>query len=172
MNRFFLAGVGLIVIAVPEGLPLAVTMSLAYSMRKMMKDNCLVRRLEACETMGGATQICSDKTGTLTENRMTVHRIVVAGQVVDFSSRSSASESDARDLPALHDAFRSVLAEAISVNSTATLERNNDDTKQQEVIGSKTEGALLLLLARYNIDYAVRYAVFGQQSPFTHRRGG
>ena len=67
MNRFFLAGVSLIVIAVPEGLPLAVTMSLAYSMRKMMKDHCLVRRLEACETMGGATQICSDKTGTLTE---------------------------------------------------------------------------------------------------------
>lgn len=69
VNHFFLSGISLIVIAVPEGLPLAVTMSLAYSMRRMMKDNCLVRRLEACETMGGATQICSDKTGTLTEVR-------------------------------------------------------------------------------------------------------
>jgi Ca2+-transporting ATPase len=70
--RFFIFAVTIIVVAVPEGLPLAVTISLAYSMRKMMKDNNFVRVLAACETMGGATTICSDKTGTLTENRMTV----------------------------------------------------------------------------------------------------
>ena len=70
--RFFIFAVTIIVVAVPEGLPLAVTISLAYSMRKMMKDNNFVRVLAACETMGGATAICSDKTGTLTENRMTV----------------------------------------------------------------------------------------------------
>ena len=70
--RFFIFAITIIVVAVPEGLPLAVTISLAYSMRKMMKDNNFVRVLAACETMGGATAICSDKTGTLTENRMTV----------------------------------------------------------------------------------------------------
>lgn len=70
--QFFLFAVTIVVVAVPEGLPLAVTISLAYSMKKMMKDNNFVRVLAACETMGGATAICSDKTGTLTENRMTV----------------------------------------------------------------------------------------------------
>ena len=67
--KFFIFAVTIVVVAVPEGLPLAVTISLAYSMKKMMKDNNFVRVLAACETMGGATAICSDKTGTLTENR-------------------------------------------------------------------------------------------------------
>lgn len=70
--KFFIIGVTVLVVAVPEGLPLAVTLSLAYSVKKMMKDNNLVRHLDACETMGNATAICSDKTGTLTTNRMTV----------------------------------------------------------------------------------------------------
>ncbi|MEQ2250039.1 Plasma membrane calcium-transporting ATPase 3 [Ilyodon furcidens] len=70
--KFFIIGVTVLVVAVPEGLPLAVTISLAYSVKKMMKDNNLVRHLDACETMGNATAICSDKTGTLTTNRMTV----------------------------------------------------------------------------------------------------
>ncbi|XP_033989439.1 plasma membrane calcium-transporting ATPase 1a isoform X1 [Trematomus bernacchii] len=70
--KFFIIGVTVLVVAVPEGLPLAVTISLAYSVKKMMKDNNLVRHLDACETMGNATAICSDKTGTLTMNRMTV----------------------------------------------------------------------------------------------------
>ncbi len=69
---FLILGITIIVVAVPEGLPLAVTISLAYSMRRMMADQNLVRKLQACETMGGATNICSDKTGTLTENRMSV----------------------------------------------------------------------------------------------------
>ncbi len=67
--KFFIFAVTIVVVAVPEGLPLAVTISLAYSMKKMMKHNNFVRVLAACETMGGATAICSDKTGTLTENR-------------------------------------------------------------------------------------------------------
>ncbi|MBV94969.1 Plasma membrane calcium-transporting ATPase 4, partial [Eschrichtius robustus] len=70
--KFFIIGITVLVVAVPEGLPLAVTISLAYSVKKMMKDNNLVRHLDACETMGNATAICSDKTGTLTMNRMTV----------------------------------------------------------------------------------------------------
>lgn len=70
--KYLIIGVTVLVVAVPEGLPLAVTLSLAYSVKKMMKDNNLVRHLDACETMGNATTICSDKTGTLTTNRMTV----------------------------------------------------------------------------------------------------
>jgi Ca2+-transporting ATPase len=70
--QFFMYAITIVVVSIPEGLPLAVTIALAYSMKKMMKDNNFVRVLAACETMGGATAICSDKTGTLTENRMTV----------------------------------------------------------------------------------------------------
>ncbi|KAA0708024.1 Plasma membrane calcium-transporting ATPase 2 [Triplophysa tibetana] len=76
--KFFIIGVTVLVVAVPEGLPLAVTISLAYSVKKMMKDNNLVRHLDACETMGNATAICSDKTGTLTTNRMTAVQLYVA----------------------------------------------------------------------------------------------
>ena len=73
-----MVAVTIVAVAVPEGLPLAVTISLAYSMKQMMKDNNLVRHLDACETMGGATNICSDKTGTLTENRMTIVKVLRA----------------------------------------------------------------------------------------------
>ena len=71
INAFIIA-VTIVVVAIPEGLPLAVTIALAYSTKKMYQDQCLIRVLAACETMGNATNICSDKTGTLTENRMTV----------------------------------------------------------------------------------------------------
>src|SRR5689334_20605875 len=77
--KFVIIGVTVLVVAVPEGLPLAVTLALAYSVKKMMKDNNLVRHLDACETMGNATAICSDKTGTLTTNRMTVVQSYVCG---------------------------------------------------------------------------------------------
>lgn len=70
--RYFVLGITVLVVAIPEGLPLAVTISLAYSVGKMQIDNNLVKRLHACETMGGANMICSDKTGTLTENKMSV----------------------------------------------------------------------------------------------------
>ena len=80
----FITSVTIIVVAIPEGLPLAVTISLAYSTRKMLKDNNLIRVLAACETMGNATDICSDKTGTLTENRMTVVKAWFGGDLVDF----------------------------------------------------------------------------------------
>ena len=72
MLGFFITGITILVVAIPEGLPLAVTISLAYSVNKMQKENNLVKRFHACETMGGANMICSDKTGTLTTNIMTV----------------------------------------------------------------------------------------------------
>ncbi|KAM0847840.1 hypothetical protein ACQ4PT_054756 [Festuca glaucescens] len=76
--RIFTIAVTIVVVAVPEGLPLAVTLTLAYSMRKMMRDKALVRRLSSCETMGSATTICSDKTGTLTLNKMTVVEVYLS----------------------------------------------------------------------------------------------
>ncbi|CAF5160212.1 unnamed protein product, partial [Rotaria magnacalcarata] len=76
--RYLITGITVLVVAVPEGLPLAVTISLAYAVKKMMLDNNLVRHLDACETMGNATAICSDKTGTLTTNRMTVVQVYVS----------------------------------------------------------------------------------------------
>ena len=78
---YFIIGVAIIVVAVPEGLPLAVMISLAYSIGKMLKDNNYVKRLAACEIMGGADNICSDKTGTLTLNQMTVTRVYVGKDV-------------------------------------------------------------------------------------------
>jgi magnesium-transporting ATPase (P-type) len=78
--NFLIIGVTVLVVAVPEGLPLAVTLSLAYSVKKMMHDNNLVRHLDACETMGNATSICSDKTGTLTTNRMAVVQSFINGK--------------------------------------------------------------------------------------------
>jgi P-type Ca2+ transporter type 2B len=80
--KYLIIGVTVLVVAVPEGLPLAVTLSLAYSVKKMMKDNNLVRHLDACETMGSATTICSDKTGTLTTNRMTAVQSFINGKLL------------------------------------------------------------------------------------------
>lgn len=97
-------------VAVPEGLPLAVTIALAYSVKKMMKDNNLVRHLDACETMGNATTICSDKTGTLTTNRMTVVRAFVCGTMHEECPPFSK-------LPA---SMAELLVQAISVNTAFT----------------------------------------------------
>uniref|UniRef100_A0A2I3HWK5 Calcium-transporting ATPase n=1 Tax=Nomascus leucogenys TaxID=61853 RepID=A0A2I3HWK5_NOMLE len=108
--KFFIIGVTVLVVAVPEGLPLAVTISLAYSVKKMMKDNNLVRHLDACETMGNATAICSDKTGTLTTNRMTV-------------VQSYLGDTHYKEIPApsaLTPKILDLLVHAISINSAYT----------------------------------------------------
>lgn len=135
--------VTLIVVAVPEGLPMAVTLSLAYSMRKMLATNNLVRRMHACETMGAATVICTDKTGTLTQNEMRV---------------SDAWISDSVD--------RNLLYQSIAINSTASIEENNGKV---EVIGNPTEGALLLWLKQKEIDYVTlrSMAEVTQELPFS-----
>ncbi len=121
--------VTLIVVAVPEGLPMAVTLSLAYSMRRMLRTNNLVRKMHACETMGATTVICTDKTGTLTQNQMKVDDIkVYATNVSD-----------------------NVINEGFAVNSTASIDFSI--VTKPQVLGNPTEGALLLWLSSKGIDY-------------------
>ncbi|XP_026305754.1 plasma membrane calcium-transporting ATPase 3-like, partial [Piliocolobus tephrosceles] len=133
--KFFIIGVTVLVVAVPEGLPLAVTISLAYSVKKMMKDNNLVRHLDACETMGNATAICSDKTGTLTTNRMTV-------------VQSYLGDTHYKEIPApsaLTPKILDLLVHAISINSAYTtkiLPPEKEGALPRQV-GNKTECALL-----------------------------
>jgi len=130
--KYFITSITIVVVAVPEGLPLAVTIALAFSMMKMLTDQNLVRHLDSCETMGGATTICSDKTGTLTKNVMTVMRGWVGGQ-------SYASVPDVIKGLAKEDA--KLLGQSIAVNSTAY--EGKTDKGTTEFIGSKTECALL-----------------------------
>lgn len=138
-----IVAITLIVVAVPEGLPLAVTLALAFATTRMLKENNLVRVLRACETMGNATTICSDKTGTLTQNRMTV----VAGTVgKDAKFEASALEDDkALSIPKAVQRFsnsiKGLLLQSIVVNSTAF---EGEDQGVQTFIGSKTETALLM----------------------------
>ncbi|KAG2184768.1 hypothetical protein INT43_000681 [Umbelopsis isabellina] len=143
MNIIIVA-VTIVVVAVPEGLPLAVTLALAYATQRMLKDNNLVRVLAACETMGNATTICSDKTGTLTQNVMTV----VAGTLGSsfrFQKESPASRKDLVDITKVREtapeSVRLLINQAVAVNSTA-FESTGDDG-QVTILGNKTETALL-----------------------------
>ncbi|XP_013381332.1 plasma membrane calcium-transporting ATPase 2 [Lingula anatina] len=132
--KYFILGVTVLVVAVPEGLPLAVTLALAYSVRKMMHDNNLVRHLDACETMGNATAICSDKTGTLTTNRMTVVQSYIGEQ-------HYKSTPDFKSLPAQTG---QLLIRCVSINSgysTRVIKSPTEDLPKQ--LGNKTECALL-----------------------------
>uniref|UniRef100_H2Z407 Calcium-transporting ATPase n=1 Tax=Ciona savignyi TaxID=51511 RepID=H2Z407_CIOSA len=144
--KFFIIGVTVLVVAVPEGLPLAVTISLAFSVMKMMEDNNLVRHLDACETMGNATAICSDKTGTLTTNRMTVVECYLAGK---HYSNGLPKHSD---LPAN---VLQPLVTGISVNSAYTSKVLPADKEggQPMQIGNKTECALLGFVSDVGRDY-------------------
>ncbi len=142
--KAFIMGVTIVVVAVPEGLPLAVTLSLAYSTQKMMKDNNLIRVLAACETMGNATNICSDKTGTLTQNRMTV----VAGWAGGQYHQMIENLNNLSKLQSL------AISEGISVNSTANLMTSPDGSDEPLVVGNKTEGALLNYIRKaFKADY-------------------
>lgn len=132
--KAFIMAVTIVVVAVPEGLPLAVTLSLAFSTQKMMEDKNLIRVLAACETMGNATNICSDKTGTLTQNKMTVVEAWIGGDY--FDTAPTADDVD--------DVVIDLLADGISVNTTAVLV--SGEGGKDEVVGNKTEGALLMLL--------------------------
>ncbi|KAG1331943.1 Calcium-transporting ATPase 5, plasma membrane-type [Cocos nucifera] len=129
--KILTVAVTIVVVAVPEGLPLAVTLTLAYSMRKMMADKALVRRLSACETMGSATTICSDKTGTLTLNQMTVVEAYVGGMKLD-------NPNDVKELCNVSP----LLIEGIAQNTTGDV-FEPEDGGALEVTGSPTEKAIL-----------------------------
>lgn len=134
--QYFMVAVTLIVVSVPEGLPMSVTLSLALSMRKMLKTNNLVRKMHACETMGATTVICTDKTGTLTQNQMQVHQTnfyALAGQ--------NLGEDEASTL----------IREGISINSTAYLDYTNPE--KIKPLGNPTEAALLLWLHSQHVNY-------------------
>ena len=122
--------VTLIVVSVPEGLPMSVNLSLALSMRRMLNSNNLVRKMHACETMGATNIICTDKTGTLTQNQMSVH------QVHFFGSENAISKT---------------VAEGIACNTTAFIDDTNPD--HIKTLGNPTEGALILWLRNNGIDY-------------------
>lgn len=136
--KYFMMAVTLIVVAVPEGLPMSVTLSLALNMRRMLSTNNLVRKMHACETMGAITVVCTDKTGTLTQNLMQVHETKFYGL------------KDEKQLG--NDELSNLVKEGISTNSTAFLEEAAEGGKPKGV-GNPTEVALLLWLNAQNIDY-------------------
>jgi Ca2+-transporting ATPase len=139
--NIFIIALTVVVIAVPEGLPLAVTLSLAFATTRMLQDNNLVRALRACETMGNATTICSDKTGTLTQNRMTV----VTATIGKVSSTSPVAQEEVVPFPiaeyiqSFSPDVKSILKQSIAVNTTAF------EADDAAFIGSRTESALLNL---------------------------
>ncbi|MCC8172423.1 MAG: calcium-translocating P-type ATPase, PMCA-type [Parabacteroides sp.] len=133
----FMAAVTLIVVAIPEGLPMSVTLSLAMSMRKMLKSNNLVRKMHACETMGAATVICTDKTGTLTKNQMSVYQTQFYGLKNQALADNELSE---------------LIEEGIAANTTAFLDLSEGEGKIK-TLGNPTEAALLLWLHQAGRDY-------------------
>lgn len=149
--RIFIVAVTIVVVAVPEGLPLAVTLALAFATTRMLKDNNLVRYLKACETMGNATTICSDKTGTLTENKMTTVAATL-GTTSRFGKYSGVSSDDQSEITpsdfvsTLSSPVKDILLQSIVYNSTA-FEGETDGVKTY--IGSKTETALLTFARDY-----------------------
>ena len=148
---YFMIAITIIVVAVPEGLAMSVTLSLAYSMRKMTASNNLVRRMDACETIGAATVICSDKTGTLTMNEMRV----VEGR---FAGTNATCLPD-------DPALKSLICEAISANTTAHLSR--DPGEPVKPVGNPTEGALLLWLDANGEEYIVARKGFAVRTQWT-----
>jgi len=145
----FILAVTIVVVAIPEGLPLAVTISLAYSTKKMYQDMCFIRVLAACETMGNATNICSDKTGTLTENRMTV--------VEGYFGDKKYNQDDFKGLGnALNSVVKNNLVEQICMNRTAYLvfkDAEGKDLPSPQCIGNKTEGALIDMCRAWGYEY-------------------
>ncbi|KAM0959339.1 hypothetical protein ACFX2I_024465 [Malus domestica] len=142
--KIFTIAVTIVVVAVPEGLPLAVTLTLAYSMKKMMADKALVRRLSACETMGSATTICSDKTGTLTLNQMTVVEAYVGRKKINPPDDSSQ----------LHPLVSTLLSEGVAQNTTGNVFEPTQGG-EVEISGSPTEKAILSWAFKLGMKFGV-----------------
>ncbi|KAK0402875.1 hypothetical protein QR680_016589 [Steinernema hermaphroditum] len=151
--NFLIIGVTVLVVAVPEGLPLAVTLSLAYSVKKMMRDNNLVRHLDACETMGNATTICSDKTGTLTTNRMTVVQSYINDVHYKETPTFEKLDSKTRDL----------MVNLISINSSYASQvlPPKQAGDQMTQLGNKTECGML----GFVLDLGQSYQEIRDQNP-------
>ncbi|KAL3034129.1 hypothetical protein AAZX31_02G175600 [Glycine max] len=134
---YFAIAVTIIVVAIPEGLPLAVTLSLAFAMKKLMKDKALVRHLSACETMGSATCICTDKTGTLTTNHMVVNKIWICGK----SNEIKGNESVDKLKTEISEEVLSILLRSIFQNTSSEVVKDKDG--KMTILGTPTESALL-----------------------------
>ncbi|MCJ1400999.1 plasma membrane calcium [Xylographa trunciseda] len=145
--NILIVAITIIVVAVPEGLPVAVTLALSFATKRMLKENNLVRKLRACETMGNATTICSDKTGTLTQNKMTVVAGILGSQM-EYAREAIPLDRDgtvlsfSKGFPLLSSSAKDLLMQSIAINSTAF--EGLEDGKNI-FIGSKTETALLML---------------------------
>jgi len=152
----FLIAVSLAIAAVPEGLPAVVTISLALGMREMIKHNSLVRRLSSVETLGSATTICSDKTGTLTQNQMTVTQVWVDGQFIDISGRGYRPvgefqvDGETIELGDYPGASTALWVAALNNNADLDLGNPEDEHPNYRVAGDPTEGALIVAAAKAN----------------------
>ena len=156
--KAFITGVTILVVAIPEGLPLAVTIALAYSVKRMMKDKNLVRHLNACETMGGANTICSDKTGTLTQNQMTVVQGWVFNQEHQTKLLNELKTGNQEEVTAFHNACKNItneiktpLIENSILNNEAYL--TVDSEGKEKGVGSALDIALLRWCRILNIEY-------------------
>ena len=176
--NFFIIGVALVVVAIPEGLPLAVTIALAFSMKAMMADNCMVRVLASCETMGAATAVCSDKTGTLTTNVMTVVQGLVMEEEFVFDGygihpRAPEVNLTARSSPQLKSSSDNLerFCFALAINTTA---REQVIDGKNTWVGNKTEHGLLGFVNAVGRDYkAMRDAIHEdhkRQYPFNSKK--
>lgn len=160
--KYFITGITVLVVAIPEGLPLAVTISLAYSVKKMQKENNLVRKMQACETMGGADMICSDKTGTLTQNKMTINEFWAGSMYISTNKDNNLNKTSS-------PTHFYLLKESIFTNTSAFI----DPVKGEQ--GSKSEIALLLfMIALGHGDYHEMrnnyYERFYKIFPFSSKR--
>lgn len=173
--KYFMMAVTLIVVAVPEGLPMSVTLSLALNMRRMLKTNNLVRKMHACETMGAINVICTDKTGTLTQNLMQVYeaKMETANQttVNDINTKNTDNVCS-ENINTKDTIIADLVAENIAVNSTAFLEEKAEGEKPSGV-GNPTEVALLLWLNEQNrnyIDFRKNASIVNQLTFSTERK--
>lgn len=158
---YFITGVTIVVVAIPEGLPLAVTISLAYSMQQMYDDKCLVKKLDACETMGNATTICSDKTGTLTQNLMTVVEVWLGGKHYQREEGQIKARPPKEVLDGNGGVLRKLLVDGVIVNGLSYVPKNKaaaasvmKSSKPEEWAwegeGNQTDQALVSWLFGYN----------------------